>query len=315
MIEPRVFSRGAITWTYRILWLIAILLVGAMPLVIFERGDVWLGPATFDDAHAMQHPLIVVDGEVNIHSAIDYPLVVVLGNVMIDAPVHNDLVAVGGNVLLGPRAAVDGDLVALVGQVFRAPGATVNGTIGADVRDWSARTDRPAIQQVDLVRQVRFGLATGFGLLLLCLVVGAFLPWSIVVSAATARRYPIRSALAALTSLVALPLVLLPLVLSLVGLPIAFVVGCGALVVWLVGLTAAGYLVGRRLLGDDSARRGFLPVVVVGLAPVLLALGIPVLGPLLVGAIGFLGAGARIVSFVERERASAALEAMALIQW
>lgn len=40
-----------------------------------------------------------------------------------------------------------------------------------------------------------------------------------------------------------------------------------------------------------------------GLTPILLVLAVPVLGPLVVGAVGVLGAGARIVAFVERERA------------
>jgi hypothetical protein len=303
------------TWTYRVLWLLAILLVGAMPLIIVGRGDVWLGSISFDESRVMSHALVVVDGDVAIRAPIDYPMVVFVGNVTIDAPVHNDLVVVGGNVSLTSRAVVDGNLVALVGQVYRAPGATVSGTIGAAVRDWSARTDRPAIEQVDLVRQVRLGLAMGLGLLLICLVVAAMLPWSIVVSAATARKFPIRSSLAAATSAVALPLVLLPLVLSLVGLPIAVVLSGAAVVVWLVGLTAAGYLVGRRLLGETAERRGFFPIVILGLAPLLLTLVIPVLGPLFVGAVGFLGAGGRIVSFVERERTQAALDAMAGITW
>jgi hypothetical protein len=85
----------------------------------------------------------------------------------------------------------------------------------------------------------------------------------------------------------------------------------GALAVWLIGLAATGFLVGRRLLGPRSEKRGFFPVLVVGLSPILLLLAVPVLGPLVVGTIGVLGAGARIVSFVERERATDALEAMA----
>lgn len=312
MSQLPALSRQAATWSYRLLWLLAILLVGTMPLIIVARGEVSFGPVSFDQSNRLGHSLIVLGGDVTLRSGVDFPLVVILGDVTVDGAVKSDLVVVGGNVFLSHQAEVDGDLVALVGQVFKASGATVHGTVGANVHDWTdlSRTS-PPLDEVDLLRQVRLGLATGLGLLLLCLVVAAFLPWSIVVTAATARQYPIRSGLAAITGVVVVPLLLLPLILSLVGLPIALAISFGALAVWLIGLNAAGFLVGRRLLGERSQKRGFFPVLVVGLAPILLVLAVPVLGPLVVGAIGVLGAGARIVSFVERERATDALEAMA----
>ncbi|HEX5414147.1 MAG TPA: hypothetical protein VFZ25_00675, partial [Chloroflexota bacterium] len=127
----------------------------------------------------------------------------------------------------------------------------------------------------------------------------------------TTRYMPLRSGLAALTGVVVVPLLALPLVLSLVGLPLALLLGLGAAVVWLVGLTAAGLLVGRWILAGDPRAHGYLRVVLVGLAPILLALAIPVLGPLFVGAVGFWGAGGRMVSFVEKERAVNAMEAIA----
>jgi hypothetical protein len=310
MIDLSSLSHQATTWTYRVLWLIAILIAGAMPLVIVARGDVLLGPARFDDGHPLDHSAIILGGDVAIDTVVEYPIVIVGGNLTVLGTVHNDVVVVAGNVFLGGSAIVDGDLVTVVGQVYRASGAAIRGTLGGTVHAWANEIPPPPLEHVDLIRQVRLGLATGFGLLLLCLVVSAALPWSIVVTAATARRFPIRSALAAATSVVALPLVLLPLILSLVGLPIAIVISFGALTVWLVGLAAAGYLAGRRILSRQNEPRGFLLVLIVGLAPILLILAIPVFGPLAVGTIGFLGAGARIVSFVERDRALLALESI-----
>ena len=310
MIDLPSLSHQATTWTYRVLWLIAILIASAMPLVIVARGDVLLGPARFDDSHRLDHSAIILGGDVAIDTVVEYPIVVVGGNLTVLGTINNDVVVVGGNVFLGGSALVDGDLVTIVGRVYRASGASVRGTLGGTVHAWANEVPPPPLEQVNLIGQVRLGLAMGFGLLLLCLVVSAALPWSIVVTAATARRFPVRSALAAATSVVALPLVLLPLVLSLVGLPIAIVISFGALAVWLVGLAAAGYLVGRRILRQRAEPRGFLLVLIVGLAPILLILAVPVVGPLAVGTIGFLGAGARIVSFVERERALQALEAI-----
>ena len=303
-------SRNPSAWMYRGLWLIAILLACAMPLLIIARGNVAFGAARFDQAHALDHSIIILGGDVAIDTTVSYPVVVVAGNLNVTGQVHSDVVVIGGNVFLGASSVIDGDLVTIVGQVYRASGAAIRGTLGGTVHEWPNEIPPPPLKQVDLMRQVRLGLATGFGLLLLCLVVSAALPWSIVVTAATVRTFPIRSALAAATSVVALPLLLLPLVLSLIGLPVAVVIIFGAIAVWLVGLAAAGYLVGRRILVPANQPRGFLLVLIVGLAPILLILAVPVFGPLAVGTIGFFGAGARIVSFVERERAMDALEAI-----
>lgn len=308
MIQPPAISRTAAVWTYRSLWLVAVLLALAMPAMILLRGDLWLGSASFDAASRPDHSLIVVDGDVSLRDGMDYPLVVILGNVRVDGSLRDVLVAVGGNVYLDRHAVVDDSIVVLGGQVFRAPGAIIQGTVGATVREWvgQAAVDR-SLDRVDLVRQVQLGLAAGLGLLLVCLVVVAVVPWSVVVTAATARHYPIRSGLAGLTGLLAVPFVVLPLTLSLIGLPLAILLGFGAVLIWLVGLTAAGFLAGQRLLGRRPEQTSYLRVLIVGLTPILLALAVPVLGPMIVGAAGVLGAGARIVSFIERERAVDAL--------
>lgn len=305
--DPRRRHR-AVTWTYRLLWLAAFILILAMPLVIVLRGDVWLGPVTIDAANQPDHPLVVVRGDVVVRAATHDPLVVLDGNVHVDAPLGDDLVVVVGDVLLDRHAVVDGSVVTIAGEVYRAPEAVVRGVLGARVRDWDERPlpVRP-VDRVDLARQVRLGLAAGLALLMLSLVVAAMLPWSIVQSAATLRRYPIRSALAGITGAVVVPLVLLPLILSLVGLPLALVLSAGAVVVWFVGLTASGLLLGRWALSDRPNRRSLTQEIVVGLAAILLLLAIPVLGPLLVGMAGLLGAGGRIVSFVEKDRVADAL--------
>jgi hypothetical protein len=316
MLSSPPLTRTVVVWTYRLLWLVAILLVLLMPLVIVQRGDVWLGPARFDAAHQLSHPTIVVGGPVAIQSGVYDPLVVILGSVEVSGPVGDDLVVVGGDVFLRPTAVIQGSLVDLLGQTYRAPGAVIAGTVGTSVRSWTAPAmgSPPAVvplHRVDLVAQVRFGLAASVGLLLLCLTVAAVLPWSVIVTAAAARHNPIRSALAGLTGLVIVPLLMLPLTLSLVGVPLALALGGATFIVWLVGLDAAGLLVGRRLIRARRGRAAMFRVLIVGLAPMLLVLAIPVLGPIIVGAAGILGAGARMLSFVERERAVEALAALA----
>lgn len=312
MIAPVTLSRGAAIWTYRILWLGAILLVAAMPLIIVLRGEIWLGSAEFTNSNPLTHPLIVVAGDVSVRGTTAAPLIILGGDAVVDGTLNDDLVVIAGNTYLDRPAVINASVVTLIGQTFQAPGSPPRGSVEAAAHEWTnyPLTNR-AIEQVDLIRQVRLGLAAGLGLLLLCLVIAAILPWSIIVTAATARYAPIRSALAAITGLVALPLLLLPLTLSLIGMPLAVLLSLAAVVVWLVGLTAAGFLVGRWLIGASAGQHHYLRIAVVGLAPILLSLAVPVLGPLFVGTVGFLGAGARMVSFVERARALDAMEAIA----
>ncbi|HUX88116.1 MAG TPA: hypothetical protein VMW65_14030 [Chloroflexota bacterium] len=312
MIQLPAVSRTAATWTYRSLWLLAMLFTLAIPLIILSRGDVQLGSVTFDAANRPSHPLVVIDGDVVLRESMDYPLIVLDGNAYVDGVLHDDLIAVAGNVFLTGRSTVGGNLVVVGGDVYRAPGAVVQGTIGATVNKWTiGQPTQRALDRLDLFSYVRLGLAFGFALLLLCLVVATALPWAVVITAATTRRYPIRSGLAGATGLIAVPFLLLPLGLSLVGLPLAMLLSLGALTVWLVGLAAAGFLIGQRVLGNQRQRTSFLREVIVGLAPILLFLAIPVVGPLLVGLVGVLGAGGRIVSFVERERAVEAMDEIA----
>src|SRR5579884_2256283 len=290
MIQLPAMSRTAATWTYRSLWLLAMLFTFAMPLIILLRGDLQLGSVTFDATNRPSHPLVVVDGDVTLQEDMDYPLIVLGGNVYVDSTFRDDLIAVGGNIYLDRQALVGGNLVVVGGKVYRAPGAVVEGTIGATVHTWTdgQRVQR-GFERLDLVSHVRLGLAFGLALLLLCLVIATVLPWAVVVTAATTRRYPIRSGLAGATGVVAVPFLLLPLTLSLVGLPLAILLSFGAIAVWLVGLAAAGFLVGQRVLRTRRPRTSFLREVIVGLAPILLFLAIPVVGPLMVGAIGILG--------------------------
>ena len=129
MIDLPSLSHQASTWTYRVLWLIAILIAGAMPLVIVARGDVLLGPTRFDESHSLDHSAIILGGDVVIDTVVEYPIVIVGGDLTVLGTVNNDVVVVGGNVFLAGSAVVDSDLVTIVGQVYRASGAAIRGPL------------------------------------------------------------------------------------------------------------------------------------------------------------------------------------------
>ncbi|HLG52188.1 MAG TPA: hypothetical protein VKY56_11220 [Chloroflexota bacterium] len=308
MIQRPAIGRSTAVWAYRSLWLLAMLLVLAMPIGILVRGDVWLGPAVFTTPNQAGHSLIVIGGDVTLREGMEYPLVVLLGDVRVHGVLQDVLVVAGGNVYLDHDAVAREAVLTLGGQVFRANGAVIEGTVGAALRGWDGQHEiEHGRRHIDLGRQVRLGIAAGLGLLLLCLITAAAVPWSVVVTAATIRNYPVRSVLAGVTGLLVMPFVLVPLMLSLEGLPIAVLLGLGAVLMWLVGLTGAGFVAGQRLLQGQPGPSSFLRVLIVGLAPLLFILAVPIIGPLVVGAAGILGAGARIVGFVERERAIDAL--------
>ena len=133
------------------------------------------------------------------------------------------------------------------------------------------------------------------------MLVGACLtvvfPWQIVLISSTLRASPLKSVGAGLACLVAFVFLVVPLGLSLAGLPFALLLSGAAFLAWLFGMAAAAVLVGR------AAARGSVPLLwatAAGLVILALVMAIPVVGPLSVSLAGLTGAGALAVALVGR---------------
>jgi uncharacterized RDD family membrane protein YckC len=241
--------------------------------------------------------------------------VAVLGNVQIDGPVDGDVVAVLGNVNLGPRAQVGGDVTAVGGAVIRDPAATVAGdvqsvggfTSGFDrFRPW---IDHCLLYGRPLALVPGIGWAWGLAFILLALYVFLALLFrdSVTRCAVTVEAQPGMALVAALLSILFIPIAIVLLCITVIGIAAIPFVLLAAFCVGLFGKAVILAWLGRRVIGRSGQFGHPAIAVAVGGLIVLVLYLVPVLGFLVYKILGFLGFGAVIYTLIlaGRERRAA----------
>lgn len=229
------------------------------------------------------------------------------GNIQIDGTVHGDTSIYAGNIALGPQSHLYGDLIAAGGNVylrgqvdqsatvaggsveldataniggdlryeaerFMNHGATIEGSIIEDVGNtFEDQFSLPSIPPVSLSL---YGIVTNavFGLLLLF-----GLPRLSKRMREHADNKPLRSIGAGVIGLIAIPILLVILMFTIVGIPIA-IVGLGLLLLtaWM-GDVYGKYMIGRWILEKIDTRHE-PAAMVTGVIAVGLLAEIPVFG-------------------------------------
>ncbi len=245
--------------------------------------------------------------------------VAVLGNVKIDGPVDGDVVAVLGNVNLGPHAQVGGDVTAVGGTVIRDPAATVAGNV-ENVGGFSPNFDRfrPWIDHcllygrpLALVSGIGWAWGLAFILLALYVFIALLFRDAVTRCAVTVETQPGMSLVAALLSILLIPITIVLLCITVIGIAAIPFVLLGAFCMGLFGKAVILAWLGRRVIGHRGQLGGQLAhpavAVVVGGLIVLVLYLVPVLGFLVYNILGFLGFGAVIYTLIlaGRERRAA----------
>jgi hypothetical protein len=251
---------------------------------------------------------VFADAEVPAGERIEGDVVAVFGSVLVQGAVSGNVVSVFGSVKLAPDAAVEGDVVAIGGGLDQARGATVGG------------------------ESVSLGfLPTAFGMPPLpMLLISVFIGWLISIFAGwlvtllipdrmlrvatTASR---RGVASFFLGLVSTPLMLFScmlLLITVIGIPIAFLLPLAFVMMAWAGQIASTYVLGSRLLRRRLGEGGAMQPILLGamfvalffVAGALLATppGFPrtaalffsVLGLLLVFCLTTIGTGAFLLS-------------------
>lgn len=218
--------------------------------------------------------------------------VAVLGSVRVDGEVGDQVVAVLGSIDLGPNAVVRGDVVSVGGRVRRAEGAQIRGGVTEiSFADPNIRVNfHPFIDWGGLHRFNGFGaiprlLGTAIRFLLLVLLTSIALVVARPMVEASAQRVsdnPVQATLVGIAAqillLPALILTTVVLAISIIGIPLLFLLPFALLVLLLlalVGFSGTVFAVGqwmRRRLGLAPTSFGDIVLgVMVILLPVLLA--------------------------------------------
>ena len=198
------------------------------------------------------------DAEVPAGERVEGDVVAVFGDVHVEGQVSGNAVAVFGSVRMEPGAHVEGDAVAVGGVLDQPPGAQVGGesvSLGFLPIRWGA----PSLGMV-------------LGAVFVCWLVSLFLGWILLLlfparmlrTAVTASR---RTGGSLVLGLVSGPLLIIAIVLLLVtviGIPVAFALPLVYLTGLWAGQLALTYALGCRLTGRQLGHGSMTPPLVAG---------------------------------------------------
>jgi hypothetical protein len=286
-------------------WLLLLGLSASVPLSAVFHGIVHVGTAPLVVDGSLSRPVISLGGDAVLPRGSRNIVVVVAGNIRAAGPIRDDLVALDGNVYLDRRSVVKRDVLSIIGDIYRAPQVRLDGRLGGALHTWDGlSTPNPHRLRSTVTNSVKLGLAAGLALLLVGTCLTIVFPWQVILISSTLRSAPVKSVGAGATALIAFVFLVVPLALSLAGLPFALLLSGAASLAWLFGMTAAAVVLGSAL-----ARQGvpLLWATSAGLIVLALVMAIPVVGPLAVTLTGLTGAGALAVALLSRARPAAPL--------
>jgi uncharacterized RDD family membrane protein YckC len=255
--------------------------------------------------------LVAIVGDTKASGHVKDSAVAVLGNVQIDGPVGGDVVAVFGNVDLGPHAQVGGDVTAVGGAVTRDPAAIVHGAVQS-VGGFTSGFDRlrPWIHHCllygrPLALVPGIGWAWGLAFIFLALYVFLALLFRDAMSrcADTVETQPGMTLVAALLSVLLIPIAIVLLCITVIGIAAIPFVLFGAFCVGLFGKAVMLAWLGRRVVGRSGQLGHPAIAVLVGGLIVLALYLVPVLGFLVYNVLGLLGFGAVVYTLILAGRA------------
>lgn len=261
--------------------------------------------------------VVSILGNTRVTGPVGDSVVSVMGSSYVNSRIDGDVVAVLGDVELGPEAVVSGEVTVVGGRLLRDPLASVAGEINTvlmgtvagsfdGLRTWMrecALYGRP----LAFVGGVGWAWGIALGLLALYTIIAVLFRRGVDDCVQTLRTRPGQSAVAALLTLLAVPVLMLILVFTLVGLVAVPFVGIALFVASLFGKAVMLAWIGGGCLAllrprDESGAGSLLShpalAVVVGGAIVLLLYTVPVLGIVLYKLLGVLGMGVVVFTVI-----------------
>ncbi len=254
--------------------------------------------------------VVSILGNTHVTGPVGNAAVAVLGNNYVNSKVGDAVVAVMGDVELGPDAEVGGDVVSVGGTVKRDPKAIIHGhvqnvSIGhgvphfAGLQTWfreCAMLGRP----LSFSPEVQFAWAFALAFFALYALIALIFPRGVDKCLTTLETRPGASILAAVLSTLLIPVLIVLLCITIIGI--------AAVPFLMLGLIAAGFLgktvmlawVGRRItkfFGEGLFQHAVFAVLIGGVI-VLLLYCVPLVGTLVQQSFNLLGLGVVIFTLM-----------------
>jgi hypothetical protein len=229
----------------------------------------------------------------------------------LNGPVGRDLAVGGNNVTLG--AKVGGDVRGTVNKLSMAPGTDIQGAVTYEsaqnaTRDPAARVagritrttprEKPAPK-----RGAIFGFGIGWfiywflAMLLTAMAVVLLFPGLLQSASSRVLARPWKALLVGFVACLAMPVLLIVLAITVIGLPLALVLGAIWLVIWLLSGPSFGYVLGRLLLRGSQHS---VLIMLAGASLLLVLYFIPVIGVIALLAATWFGVGMILLELTQR---------------
>jgi len=193
-------------------------------------GRITLGPEA-----RVGGDVVVSGGRLRIEAPIGGGLRAAGGVIRIDGPVTGDVYVDGGTIVIGPDARIGGTLTHRGRRVEIAPEAQVTGEV-------TALAPRPEINLSPLAGlAVWASAALLFGLFLMAVVIAAAFPRLMNDTAEALRTRPFSMLAVGVALAIIAPFVIVLLMITLIGLPLAFVLGVALALLWPLAIVGAVY--------------------------------------------------------------------------
>jgi len=237
-------------------------------------------------------------GEIEINGPVGGDVEAGFGDVWIYAPVGGDVDVGHGDVHLEPGAAVGGDISHGSGNLYRHPEAAVGGAERVGMASGFEGEESPF---EDLFSDV-VGWSVGTLVLAAAAVLLAVIaPRPLRSVTRSLEVAPGRSLALGLSSVPAVFVLAVLLVVTVVGIPLLFLLGPAYLALLFFGLLAAAYFVGRKVvLATGRHRSGDTLAAAVGAVLISVVSLVPFLGGFTLVVLSLLGAGAAISALITR---------------
>jgi hypothetical protein len=301
----------------KLLWIvIALTILSTLALPVFAQGGgdgkvVFGGSFTLDSGETLGDDLVVLGGTATLEedSLVKGTVAVLGGRVSVAGEVDGDLVVIGGQVQLKETARIEGQLVNFGAGVDKASGAVILGgeTVGPIEFDipgpWSSQRWSPVGSGGwgdtggRFVLNMMWGVVKDVGRAVLLTIIGLLIilfwekPTEQVGAVVVAKPLP-SLGVGILSILVAFCVGLILLIAACSGL----LVWLAAMIAWMLGWTAAGLMVGQRVLAAFKVEPTPPLATIVGVALISLIWAFPCMGALFAFIVGAAGLGAVVLT-------------------
>jgi uncharacterized RDD family membrane protein YckC len=252
--------------------------------------------------------VVVIGGSARIYGKVRDTVTVIGGNAEIEGEVDHEVVAVMGNVKVGPKGKLHGDVVAAGGKVEIAEGGQVDhqpvevdfGTLGIKKPEWLTKW---LLNCALMLRPLSFSVgwiwAVAAGFFALYLLVALVFPRPVQACVEELTRRPATTFLMGLLTKLLLPLVLLILIVTVLGILVVPFVVAALLLGTIVGKVAViewfGFKLGR-LFGGAAFFEKPVAAFLLGMLLITLLYLVPVLGLLTSLILSIWGLGAAVTA-------------------